>query len=151
MIPSQNLNSEFGESENFSSEIFISIIISRRSKPRRIGIIAPPSSFEKRVVGFAASRHGRLTPLISRELPEGWRTLAASKKTKRDKERLITYAKTVKSRVVRLIENSLCNLDSKSFVFLANFYIFNSEKKFIIAEINFLLLYSVLIGDTDKT
>lgn len=71
MIPFQNLNSEFGESENFSSEIFISIIISRRSKPRRIGIIAPPSSFEKRVVGFAASRHGRLTPLISRELPEG--------------------------------------------------------------------------------
>lgn len=107
MIPSQNLNSEFGESKNFSSEIFISIIISRRSKPRRIGIIAPPSSFEKRVVGFAASRHGRLTPLISRELPEGWRTLAASKKTKRDKERLITYAKTVKSRVVRLIENSV--------------------------------------------
>lgn len=106
MIPSQNLNSEFGESENFSNEIFISII-SRRSKPRRIGIIAPPSSFEKRVVGFAASRHGRLTPLISRELPEGWRTLAASKKTKRDKERLITYAKTVKSRVVRLIENSV--------------------------------------------
>lgn len=153
----KNLNSK--SLENFSIFISIAISLEQTSTNRYPSLSLRPSRKGSSVLPRLDVVDSPLE--ISRELPQGWRTLAATKKPKRDKELLITYAKTyVKSRVVRLIEKSLRNLDGKSlYIYIYNapisrqfLYFQFREKNLLSPRLIFsLLLYSVSIDDRDKT